>query len=87
MFYLVAKSESELNEWMHVLSQRTLLHAESELLEKADALIGQEAYRQALEDEKRFLDGYKKRRKTSNWSPRRVGDSQTMRQRIPSTPA
>ena len=80
VFYLVAKAESELNEWVHVLSQKTLLHKESELLEKAEAMISQESYRQSMEDEKRFLDAYKKRRKTTtNWSPRKSGSQYDLR--------
>lgn len=76
VFYLVAKSERELTEWMHALSQRTMLHKENELLEKAEAMITQEAYRQCLEDEHQFLDAYKRRRKSSTtWAPRRLGSS------------
>ena len=77
VYYMVAKSEAEMTEWMHALSQRTMLHKENELLEKADEMIAQEAYRQCLEDEHHFLDAYKKRRKTTTtWTPRRLGSSQ-----------
>lgn len=76
VYYLVAKSDRELTEWMHALSQRTMLHKENELLEKAEAMITQEAYRQCIEDEHRNLESYKRRRKsTYTWAPKRLGSS------------
>lgn len=71
---MVAKSEAELIEWMNVLSLRTTLHKENELLEQAEALIAEEARKQALEDEKKYLARYKQRPKTTTtWNLKRVG--------------
>ena len=76
VWYLVAKSEVELAEWIHVLSLRTMLHKENELLQKAEEMIATEARKQALEDEKKYLEAYSRRRKTTTtWSPRRLGSS------------
>merc|ERR1712137_855585 len=71
VYYLVAKSQTEMAEWIHILSLRTQLHKENQLLETAETIIATEAHKHALAEETKHSESFKKRRKSlSSWAPK-----------------